>query len=132
MYCDTNQFPALPFCVPHPKTHQARGLIKNYHLCFYPKLGNGICEILCIPCACVSSISMLEQPWISGLQSTKHARYQPVINFTYWPVLVPYNNCKIINLTPKSKPFEAFDEIHQVVLEGIIENIASLVQLGQS
>ena len=21
MYCDTNQFPALPFCGPHPKPH---------------------------------------------------------------------------------------------------------------
>ena len=21
IYCDTNQFPALPFCVPHPKAH---------------------------------------------------------------------------------------------------------------
>ena len=28
MYCDTNQFPALPFCVPHQNTHGARGLIK--------------------------------------------------------------------------------------------------------
>ena len=41
-----------------------------------------------------------------------------------------YNNCNIINLTQKSIPSEAFDEIHQVVLDGIIENVASLVQLG--
>ena len=24
IYCDTNQFPILPFCVSHPKTHGAR------------------------------------------------------------------------------------------------------------
>ena len=28
MYCDTNQFPALPFCGPHQNPHGARGLIK--------------------------------------------------------------------------------------------------------
>ena len=44
-YCDTNQFPALPFCSPHPKPHGSRGFIKHYHLCFGPKLGHGICEI---------------------------------------------------------------------------------------
>ena len=32
--------------------------------------------------------------------------------------------------TPKSTPFEAFDEIHKVVIERISENMASLVQSG--
>ena len=73
---------------------------------------------------------MLYQPWISGILSTKQARYQPVINCTYWPVLGPYNNWNIIHLTPISIPFEAFDEIHQVVLDRISENMASLVQSG--
>ena len=49
MYCDTNQFPALPFCGPHPKPHGARGLSKHYNLRFDPKLGHGICGICCIP-----------------------------------------------------------------------------------
>ena len=35
----------------------------------------------------------------------------------------------IIKLTPKSIPSNLFDEIHQVVLDGISENMASLVQL---
>ena len=39
-----------------------------------------------------------------------------------------YNNCNIIDLTPKSIPFETFYEIHKVVLDGIIENMASVVQ----
>ena len=43
---------------------------------------------------------------------------------------VPYNNCNIVDLTPKSIPSEEFDEIHQVVLDGISENVASLVQSG--
>ena len=39
-----------------------------------------------------------------------------------------YKNYNIINLTPKSTPYEAFDEIHKVVLYVISENMASLVQ----
>ena len=50
---------------------------------------------------------------------------------TYWSVLGSYNNWNIINLTPKSTHFEAFDEIHQVVLDGLIDSMASLVQLGK-
>ena len=73
---------------------------------------------------------MLDKPWIYGIPSKKQSRYQAVIDCTYWTVLGPYNNCTIIELTPKSIPSEAFDEIHQVVLDGKSENMALLVQSG--
>ena len=130
MYCDTNQLPALPFCGPYPKHHGARGLSKNYHLRFDTKLGHGICAILCIPCACFGCTSMLEKPWINGNPSKKQACYQTVTNCTYSPFLGSYANLNIIELTPKSTPFEAFYEIHKVVLDGISENMASLFQSG--
>ena len=59
MFRNKNQLPELPFCGPHSKPHGARGLSKHYHLRFYPKLGNGICEILRIPCDCVACKSIL-------------------------------------------------------------------------
>ena len=59
IYCNTNQFPELSFCGPHSKPNGARGMSKHYHLRFDPKLGMGICGILCIPCACVACTSML-------------------------------------------------------------------------
>ena len=62
MYCNINQSIASPFCGPHSKPRESRGLIKHYHLRFYPKLGNGICEILRIPFACVACTSMLDKP----------------------------------------------------------------------
>ena len=130
MYCGTNQFPALPFCGPHPKPHGARGFSKHYHLRFDPKLVHGICAILRISCAFVGCTSILYKPWISGILSKKQARYQPVINCTYWPVLGSYNNLNIIELTPKSTHFEAFDEMHKVVIDRISENMALLVQSG--
>ena len=49
MYCNKNQFPALPFCGPHSKPHGARGIGKHYHLRFDPKLGMGECAICRIP-----------------------------------------------------------------------------------
>ena len=73
---------------------------------------------------------MMYKPCIDVILSKKQARYQPVANCTYWPVLGSYNNCNIIELTPKSIPFGAFDEIHKVVIDRISENTASLVQLG--
>ena len=67
MYCNTNQFPALPFCGPHSKPHGARGVCKHYHLRFGPKLAMGECAIRRIPCACVACKSILGKPWISGI-----------------------------------------------------------------
>ena len=45
--------------------------------------------------------------------------------------MASYENCNIIQLSPKMTPFEVFDEIHQVVLDGISDNMASLFQLGK-
>ena len=71
-----------------------------------------------------------KNPWISGIPSKKQARYPPVANCTYWPVLGSYKNWYIIDMSPKSTPFEAFDDIPKVVLDGISENMASSVQSG--
>ena len=128
MYCDTNQFTILPFCGPHTKPHVARGLSKHYHLRFVPKLGHGICAIIRIPCDFITCKSILDQPWIYGIHSKKQERYKHVTYCTYWTVLGSFNNWNIIHLSQKSTYFEAFEEIHQVVLDGISDNMASLVQ----
>ena len=69
MYFNTNKFPALPFCGPHYKLNGTRELSKHYHLRFDTKLGNDVCEILRIPCACVACTSMIQKTWISGIPS---------------------------------------------------------------
>ena len=127
IYCNKKKFPELPFCGPHSKPRGARGLSKNYHLSFDPKLGNGVCAIFCIPCACVACILMPYKPWIYHIP-LKQERYQPITNFTYWPVLGSINNCNIIQLWHKSTHYYAFDEINQVFIGEIIDNMASLVQ----
>ena len=74
---------------------------------------------------------MLDKSWISGIPSDKQDRYKPVTKCTYWPVLGAFNNWNIIQLLSKSTSSDTFDEIHQVVLNGIGDNMASLVESGK-
>ena len=126
IHCNTNQFPELPFFVPHSKHHGANGASNNYHLRFDPKLGYGVCAILHIPCACVACTSMLNKPWISGIPSYEQECYKTVTKCTYWPVLGYFDNWNIIQFSQNSTPSDAFNEIHQVVLDGKSDNMASL------
>ena len=74
---------------------------------------------------------MIYKPWISGIPSDEQELYKPVTRCTYWPVLVSLDNCNIIQLSQKSTPAGAFYEIHQVVLDGISDNMALLVYSGK-
>ena len=91
----------------------------------------GVCEILHIPCAGVACTSMQDKPWISVIRPDEQERYKPVTNCTYWPLLGSFNNWNIIQLSQKSTPSDAFDEIHQVVLDVISDNMASLFESGK-
>ena len=64
IYCNTKQIPESPFCGPYSKPHGTRGLSKHYHFCFDQKIGNGVCAIFRILCACVAFTTMLDKPWI--------------------------------------------------------------------
>ena len=127
MYCNRNQFPELSFYGSHSKTHGAIGLSKHCNLRFYTKLGMGVCAIHRIPCACVACTSKLDKPCISGISSDKQERYKPVTKCTYWPVLWAFNNWDIIHLSQKSNSSDTIYEIHQIVLDGISDNMASFV-----
>ena len=74
---------------------------------------------------------MLDKPWIYGIPSDEKNSYKPVTNFTYWPVLGSFNNCNIIQLSHNSTPSDTFDEVHKVVLDGISDNMASLIESGK-
>ena len=128
LYCDRNQFPALTFCGPHSKPHGTRWLSKHYHLRFDPKLGMGVCAIRRILCVCVACTSMIDKRWISGISSDTQERYKHFTKCTYWPVLGSFKNWNIIQLSPNSTSSDTFDEIHQVVLDGISDNMASLFE----
>ena len=115
MYRNTNQFLALPF-FSHYKPHGARELSNYYHLRFDPKIGNIVCETCRIQCACVPWTSMLDKTWISDVPSYEKERYKPVTKCNYGPVLGYLNNWNIIQLSQKSIPSDAFDEINEVVV----------------
>ena len=83
-----------------------------------------------MPCVCVACTSILDKHWTSGITSKKKLCHQPVTNCTYWTVLSSFNICNIIQLLQKSTPFQEFEEKHKVVIDGISDNMASLVQSG--
>ena len=68
IYYATNQSPSLQFLGPHNKPHGVRGSVKHYHMRFYPKLVHVIYAIHCIHYACTLCTSILDQPWIPGLE----------------------------------------------------------------
>ena len=80
MFCKTTQFPSLSFYSPHTKPHGVRGLINQYHIQFYIKLGHGICTIHCISYSCTECTYMLEKPWVHSFPPHQQPRYQPVID----------------------------------------------------
>ena len=111
-------------CGPPSKPNGARGMGRHHHLRFDLKLDMGEYAIRRIPCACVACTSMLDKSWISGIPSDKQDRYKPVTKCTYWPAVGAFNNRNIIQLLSKSTSSDTFDEIRQVVLDGISDNMA--------
>ena len=47
-------------------------------------------------------------------------------------MLGSFDNWNIVQFTNKTTSSEEFDELHKVVIDGISETMASLVQLGNS
>ena len=68
---------------------------------------------------------------MSGIPSDKQESYKPVTKCTYWLVLGPFKNWNNTLLSHKSTPYDAFDEIHQVVTDRISDNMALLVESGK-
>ena len=110
------------------KPHGVRGLSKHYHIQFNTKLGHEILQIISAWDKCTY---MLDKPWVTGLTPQQQSCYQPLHDFTYWPVLGCSNNWNIITLSYKTTTSEAFEKIHQVVLYSNSDNMDSLIQSGK-
>ena len=61
----------------------------------------------------------------------KKDNYKPVTECTDWTVLGPLINWDIIQFPHHSTPNDAFNEIQQVVLDGISDNMALLFESGK-
>ena len=65
-----------------------------------------------------------------GFDPTRYICYQSVVDCTNWPVVVSFNNWDIIQFTIIKTSSENFDGVNKVVLDGISDKMASLLQLG--
>ena len=108
MYCNTIQFP-VPYCGPHSKLHGVRGLSKHYHFLFDQKLGNGVCAIRCIPCACIPFTSMLYKPWMYGIPTYEQERYKPATTTSHSKRLISFLKDKHVLTTSLSTIWENTD-----------------------
>ena len=68
MFCDMAQFTELKFCGPHTKPHGIHALGNNYYVRFDHNLGDGKCNMCCIPCAYIYFITILDHIWIPGME----------------------------------------------------------------
>ena len=130
-FFNKNQFPSLKFCGPQTKPHGIRGLSKHYHIRFDPKLVHDIYLIHHIPCVCAEFTSMLEINWVHGFPPQQQPLYQPVTHCTYWLVIRSLKKWNIITLSYKATTHEAFEDVNQIVFDGISDNVALLVQSGK-
>ena len=119
------------FCVPHEKYHGVIGLRKHYHFWLDPKLGHGKYAILWVPCACIYCTNVLYKTWVVCSDPTRQQIYQPVEDYTYWPVLGSFNNWNIIKFNNKTTTNKYFDAVHKVVLDGLSDNIVAIFQDGK-
>ena len=74
---------------------------------------------------------MVYKLWIRCLTPKQQPRYKHVTSFSYWTVLGSFKNWNVITLSQKSTTSEDFEEIHQVVFDGISDNMDSLVQYSK-
>ena len=130
-FCTTNQFPQLEFCVIPNKPHGTHRSGKTYHMRFYPIIGHITREIRCIPCACTQFTCTLYKPCTPGLSPHQQPCYKTDKDFTYWPVLISFNNCNTIDFSHKSTSSEDIEKINQFVLDGISDNMDALLQTVQ-
>ena len=74
---------------------------------------------------------MLEKPWYPGVAQKQQHFYKQVVDCTQWSVLGSFDNCNITQITNKNTLSEYFYRIHNVAIDGISDNMVSLVQTGK-
>ena len=104
--CNLTQFPALAFCGINNTPHVVHGLEKHYNRHFDPKLTQVICEVLRIPCSCIYCTSLLEKSWSPGVLHAEKPRYQLVLDWIYWTVLLSFKNGALLNSSIKLYPMK--------------------------
>ena len=69
---------------------------------------------------------MLYKTWYHGVSHKEQLLYQPVLYFTYWPVLDSLNNRNIIKFSNIGTSSEDFNNIQNIFLDGISGNMDSI------
>ena len=107
--------------VGHMQTWWSEGCEKTL---LEPKLAYGTCAIYRIPFEWFACKNMLDKLWYYCVSQTGRPHYQPVVNYTYWHMLETFKNWDIYNFKNVKTSKEDFDDIHNFLQDGIINNMS--------
>ena len=128
MTWNNSLFPKLPESGNSAPIRGKCGVMTHYHYRLDPKLGEGVCAIHCIPCACAACVQQLQLPWDPKLShASKQPRYQSAQECVYQSILGSFNDWIIMPFQNKSTSEETFEEVHKIVLNGMTESKAELI-----
>ena len=114
----------------HNKPNDVRILSKHDHISFNPKPGHGICAIHHISCACIERKYMLEKlgPQVCHHINNHAINLSKILHVGLYQIILTTGtlfNCHIRQHLAKRL------KNHQVVLDIISDNLATLVKTGQ-
>ena len=96
----------------------------------YPMLGKGKCEIIPIAGACLPWTNNMDAQWFTCNRDVEHPRYWRVDNVVYVSNIGSFNEWKPVTFDNSSTTEEEFDDINQVIIDGISYKIWSFVTRG--
>ena len=92
------------------------GLEKHYNRHFDPKLTQGICEVLRIPCSCIYCTSLLEKSWSPGVLHAEKTQISACFRLNILNCVTLFQKWSIIKFINKIISNEEFDDIHNTFL----------------
>ena len=67
-------------------------ILSHYHYRVDPELGEGVCVVFRIPCACPSFVAQLDKDWLPTINPSYQPKYVYVEKCYYSKILEHYND----------------------------------------
>lgn len=107
------------------------GIMGHYNIRADPDLPHWCVVVRRIPCACTGCRAQLKQQWDSKLPFQEQPRYKASTDCQMYKIFEGLNDWKLIRLVDtKDSDIDLNDEVHELVLEGITERLATRVEAG--
>jgi len=107
------------------------GIMGHYNIRTDPKLPHCCVVVRRIPCACIGCRAQLKKEWDSTLPFAEQPRYKTSTDCQMYEIFEGHNDWKLICLVDtKDSVIDLNDEVHELILQGITERLATRVEAG--